>query len=80
MRYQVPVTVTLRAYGPDEAKASVQRLVNEAPTAHHVRTDGFRFAIGDAAPVEITRTDQTLSLSEDERALVDRTLAEYRDE
>lgn len=80
MRYQVPVTVTLRANSTDEARRAVQRLVDEAPQAHHVYTNGWRFSVGDAAEVAVARTDHTLSLSEDELAVVNRALAEYRDE
>lgn len=81
MRYQVPVTVTLRANSTDDARRAVQRLVDEAPTAHHVYgVDGWRFAIGEAAEAQVLRTDRVLSLSDDELAHVQQTLADYRDE
>lgn len=80
MRYQVPVIVTVRAYGPDEAKRIVQRLVDEAPTAHHVNTQGLRFAVGDAAEHTEVREDVTWSVSAEERTIVQRALDNYRAE
>ena len=78
MRYQVPVTVTLQANGPDEAKATVQRLADQAPQALGVRTDGFRFTVGAAVLAEAVRTNRTANLSDDEFAVAQEAVARYR--
>ena len=80
MRYQVPVTVTLRANSENEATERVQRLVDEAPTSYRVQTNGWRFDVTPATEVNEVRTDQTFSLTEDERQVVEDALAKYRAE
>ncbi len=80
MRYQVPVTVTLQANSPDEAKAAVQRLADQAGQAYigGLRVDGFRFTVGAAVLAEAVRTNRTANLSDDEFAVAQEAVARYR--
>lgn len=79
MRYQVPVTVTLTAYSPDEARATVQRLVNLAPQAG-VRLGDTQFTVGAAVQqAEPVRTNRTALLSDDEFAAAQEAVARVRE-
>ena len=79
MRYQVPVTVTLTAYGPDEARATVQRLVNLAPQAGVGLVGDTQFTVGAAVQqAEPVRTNRTALLSDDEFAAAQAAVARVR--
>lgn len=79
MRYEVKVTVSVPATDAASAQALVQRLVDEAPQAHHVRTGRMRFAVGEATVVPDVREDWTAqAVTADERAVMEQALANYR--